>query len=127
MRRSIIIALVVAVLTVGLGAFSEGRIHHLSEEYQRQLAEVGEALDRSDWLHAQAQVLALFAQWEEGIDGVQLWVNHEDTDSITRALHGLLASLTAKDALSSLLYYGECMENFAHLYHRDAFTWKNIL
>ena len=127
MRRSIIVALAVAIVTLALGLFSEGRISALAEGCQQGLYRVGESLNAEDWTRAQAQTTALLARWEKEIDAVQLWVNHEDACAVTRSLRGLLASLTLRDSLSSLLYYGECMENFAHLYHRDAFTLKNIL
>lgn len=71
--------------------------------------------------------MAISSAWARESGWVQLWVNHADTDNVTQALRGLMSAISLQDEMNALLYYGDCLENFGHLHHRDAFTLKNIL
>lgn len=127
MRRSLIVSLVILLLVAVIGGLCEAYNGDLARRYTEGLAPLESDLRVGRWQQAAAQAEALARQWEGEQTWVQLWVNHAETDAVTRALHGLITSARLQDRLSAMLYFDECMENFAHLHHRDAFTLKNIL
>lgn len=127
MKRSLIVSIVILVLVAAVGGGCELITHRLVRGYQEALTAIAGRLAVDRWQEAAARTERLSKQWEQASAWVQLWVNHADTDAVSHALRGLLASIRQQDSLSSMLYYGECVENFTHLHHRDAFTLKNIL
>lgn len=127
MKRSLIVAVVILVLVAAVGGGCEAYTHRLVRACQAELTRAAGDMANARWQAAAARVEQLALRWEGACAWVQLWVNHADTDAVSHALRGLLASVNQRDHLSSMLYYGECVENFAHLHHRDAFTLKNIL
>ena len=127
MKRSLILSVAILAVILLLGGYVEHATQSAARRYQQALYDVGSSLENADWPQARDQLAALSARWERECEGIQLWVNHADTDAVTHALNGLIASVDLRDILSSRLYLGECLENFNHLHHRDAFTLKNIL
>lgn len=127
MKRSLIVSLVILLLVAAVGGGCEMYTHRMVTDYQTALTEAAGDMANQRWQAAAGQVERLSLQWERACPWVQLWVNHADTDAVSHAFRGLLASLRQQDPLSSMLCYGECVENLAHLHHRDAFTLKNIL
>ena len=127
MKRSLIVAVVILILVAAMGGGCEYYTHRLVRSCQAALTDIAGSMAKEQWQAAVDGVERLSLRWERVCSWVQLWVNHADTDAVSHALRGLLASLNQRDRLSSMLYYGECVENFAHLHHRDAFTLKNIL
>ena len=127
MRRSLIVSLVILLLVAAVGGGCEIYTGLLVRRFQSMLAQAGADAAQGRWEEATGRVEKISLQWEKECAWVQLWANHAETDAVRGALRGLLTSLDARDSLSSMLYYGECVENFAHLHHRDAFTLKNIL
>ncbi|MBQ9299753.1 MAG: DUF4363 family protein [Clostridia bacterium] len=95
--------------------------------YRLALMPVEAALDGGQWEEALRLTQQISIQWEREAGFIQLWINHADTDAVTHALRGLEISARNADFLSAMLFYGDCVENFDHLHHRDAFTLKNIL
>ena len=127
MKRRVIIILAVLAFIAGVGGVCEAAGHVASRRYTESLEAVMEDFEAGDWEGAEDGASRLFARWEEECGLFQTWMRHTDTDAVTHALRALRASLSERDRLSVLLYYGECLENFSHLHHRDAFTLKNIL
>ncbi len=127
MKRSLIVSVVILVLVAAVGGGCELYTHRLVRSYQEALTAIAGRLAQGQWEEASARTERLSLRWEQACAWVQLWINHADTDAVSHALRGLQASLNQRDLLSSMLYYGESVENFAHLHHRDAFTLKNIL
>ena len=127
MKRSVILICVLLSAILALGGYVERSTHDAARRYQQALHQVGEAFEAARWEEALRMLSEISASWQKEREGIQLWVNHADTDAVTRALTGLKSSLQSRDLLSSRLYLGECLENFNHLHHRDAFTLKNIL
>lgn len=127
MRRCVIVIAVILALVVCAGGLCEGYNSALVRRYRQVLLPISAAIQQENWQEAARQTAALAQQWDREAGWVQLWIHHAETDAVSHALNGLSASLAARDTLSSWLYYGECIENFAHLHHRDAFTLKNIL
>lgn len=127
MRRSFILLLVVTALVLGLGVLCEVGNQRVAQKYQKAMLEVGVALGEGRWKRAEEMTMAISGAWARESGWVQLWVNHADTDNVTQALRGLMSAISLQDEMNALLYYGDCLENFGHLHHRDAFTLKNIL
>lgn len=127
MRRSLILLLVVTVLVLGLGVLCEWGNQRVSQKYQDAMLQVGVALGDGRWEQAETMTMAISSAWARESGWVQLWVNHADTDNVTQALRGLMSAISLQDEMNALLYYSDCLENFGHLHHRDAFTLKNIL
>ncbi len=127
MKRSLIVAVVILILVAAVGGGCEYYTHRLVHACQATLTRAAGDVAVGRWQDALEGAEQLSLRWEGACAWIQLWVNHADTDAVSHALRGLLASLNQRDRLSSMLYYGECVENFAHLHHRDAFTLKNIL
>ena len=95
--------------------------------YCLSLLLVETALNKSNYDEAARLTQRLSAQREREAAWMQLWINHADTDAVTHALRGLETCARQADFLHAMLFYGDCVENFDHLHHRDAFTLKNIL
>ena len=127
MRRSLIVTLVILLLVGTVGGACEWYNSSAVRRYRLALLPVASALNSEDWETAARLTQEISARWEKEAGWMQLWVNHSDADAVSHALRGLEASAMNADALSALLFYGDCMENFDHLHHRDAFTLKNIL
>lgn len=127
MRRRLIVSLVILLFVGAVGGSTEAYNTSMVRRYKNELLLTADAVSREDWAAASRSVENLSMQWEKECSWVQLWVNHAETDAVSRSLQGLLTALGQRDLLSVRLYYGECVENFAHLHHRDAFTLKNIL
>lgn len=127
MRRSVIVSVAVLLFVAAVGGLAEGYNGDVALRYGDSLRPLGAAISQEDWQEAQRLADAVFTRWEGETAWIQLWINHADTDAVTRALRSLQTAIRARDALSAQLYLGDCVENFAHLHHRDAFTLKNIL
>ena len=127
MRRCLTVSLVILLLVAAVGGGCEWYTAHAVAAYRQALLPVEAAMAAGGWQKAQALAESVATRWERDYALVQLWVNHADADAVSRALRGLITAIVQRDRLSALLYYGDCVENFAHLHHRDAFTLKNIL
>ena len=120
MRRCVIVSIAILVFIALVGGACEGYNAGIARRYGDGLRLLGAALGERRWREARLDAERI-AAW------IQLWVNHAETDAVTHALRALQSSIGEEDHLSAMLYYDECVENFAHLRHRDAFTLKNIL
>ena len=127
MKRSLIVAVAILLLVAAVGGGCEMYTHRLVRACQAELTRAAGEMANARWQAAAARVEQLALRWEGACAWVQLWVNHADTDAVTHALRGLEISAQNEDFLSAMLFYGDCVENFDHLHHRDAFTLKNIL
>lgn len=127
MRRSLTVSIAIVFLILSVGLFCEGAAGEAARHYQGRLTEINARLQQAEWTEARQMLLALSSQWEKESGWMQLWIHHAETVAVSHALRGLIASAQAEDPLSCQLYFDECMENFDHLHHRDAFTLKNIL
>ena len=127
MRRCLTVSLAILLLVAAVGGGCELYTAHAVADYRQAMLPVEAAILAGGWQRAQALAEKVAARWEKDYELVQLWVNHADADAVSRALRGLNTAVVQRDRLSALLYYGDCVENFAHLHHRDAFTLKNIL
>lgn len=127
MKRRLTLTILTLVFILVLGTLCEIGSSRIAHRYQRALLHAGAALSEKNWDRALSLVNDLALQWDHESGFVQLWINHADVDDVTQGLIYLQAAIISQDSFAALLYYGECMENFGHLHHRDAFTLKNIL
>lgn len=127
MRRCVIVSIAILIFIALVGGACEGCNAGIERRYGDGLRLLGAALGERKWREARLDAERIAARWEKEMPWIQLWVNHAETDAVTHALRALQSSIGEEDRLSAMLYYDECVENFAHLRHRDAFTLKNIL
>ena len=127
MKRQLILTLVVTVFVLLLGLSCEYGSHRVATEFQEKLLPISAALSEKHWDAALRHTSELYAAWQKSSRVVQLWVNHADIDDVTEGLLALRSAVIARDFPSALTAYYQCVENFGHLHHRDAFTLRNIL
>ncbi len=127
MIRQLILTLSLLFCTLLLGLLCEVSTHRIANEYQSDMLSVALHLSEKDWESALRRTENIHMDWQKTCRVVQLWINHADIDHVTEALICLRAAIIAQDFSSSLTAYGQCLENFGHLHHRDAFTLRNIL
>ena len=127
MKRQLILTIVLAVFVLALGIACEYGSHKIATGFQADMLAVGLALAEEDWNTALMHTEKVYTAWQKKCRLVQLWVNHTDIDHVTESLIDLRAAVISQDLSAALTAYGESVENFGHLHHRDAFTLRNIL
>ncbi|MBQ1946473.1 MAG: DUF4363 family protein [Clostridia bacterium] len=127
MKRQLFLTLFLLAFTLLLGIVCEFGGRHYATLYQNDMLPVAAALAEEDWDEALRRIEIIRTNWKQDSRIVQLWVNHADIDHVSEALISLLAAVITRDLTSALDACGQCVENFGHLHHRDAFTLRNIL
>jgi len=127
MKRQLILTLTLMVLVLLLGLSCEYGSRTIADHFQGGMLRVALALSEEEWDKALLHTENIYMQWQQKSRFVQLWVNHADIDHVTESLIELRSAVIARDFSSALTACGECIENFGHLHHRDAFTLRNIL
>lgn len=127
MKRQLILTLSLLLFTLLLGIFCEYSSCRITNDYLSDMLSVAMYLSEKDWENALSCTESIHMDWQKKSRVVQLWINHADIDHVTEALLSLRAAIMAQDFSASLAAYGQCVENFGHLHHRDAFTLRNIL
>lgn len=127
MKRQLILTLSLLIFTLLLGLVCEYGSRRITNDYQSDMLSVALHLSEEDWESALLRTESIHMDWQQKCRVVQLWINHADIDHVTEALLALRAAIIAQDFSAALTAYGQCVENFGHLHHRDAFTLRNIL
>lgn len=127
MRTNLIIALVLLLLTIGLGILEESETWVLSQRYESAALELQIMVEKQEWSRAAEIAGSYLADWRTTIPWLQILINHEDIDDITLALERLRAAIGARDQGSCYEACAELRENARHIHHRDAFTLGNVL
>lgn len=127
MKRQLILTLSLLAFTLLLGLACEYGSYRVANDFQSDMLSVGLHLAEEDWESALLRTENIYADWQKECRIVQLWVNHADIDHVTGSLISLRAAIITQDLSAALTAYGESVENFGHLHHRDAFTLRNIL
>ncbi len=127
MKRQLILTLIILAATLLVGLACEYGSQQIARTYQNDLLPVALALSEEDWDNALLRTENIYSDWQKQNRIVQLWVNHKDIDDVTAGLIDLRAALLSRDFDAALRACGQCIENFGHLHHRDAFTLRNIL
>lgn len=127
MKRQLILTLVLLAVTLLVGLACEYGSLQVARTYQNDLLSVALALSEEDWDNALLHTENICVGWQKQSRIVQLWINHKDIDDVAAGLIDLRAALLSRDFSAALSACGQCVENFGHLHHRDAFTLRNIL
>ena len=127
MKRQLILTLILLAVTLLVGIACEYGSLRIARTFQNDLLSVALALTEEDWDNALMRTESIRSEWQKQNRIVQLWVNHKDIDDVTAGLIDLRAALLSQDFPAALSACGQCVENFGHLHHRDAFTLRNIL
>lgn len=127
MKRQLILTLSLLIFTLLLGFFCEFSSRRIANSYQSDMLSVAVHLSEENWQGALRRTENIHADWQKKCRIVQLWINHADIDHVTESLIALRSAIIAQDFSAALAAYSQCVENFGHLHHRDAFTLRNIL
>ena len=121
----ITLALLAAVLAGSL--WLSQRAEDVSQRFAGAAAEMRQLTEAQDWEAAAHRLTALQQEWEDTFPGLQMQLNHEDTDELTLAMRTLEAGIRTQSAPLCALGCTQMEESAQHLSHRDAFNWANIL
>lgn len=127
MRTSLWIAVGLLAAVLLAGTLTSGQMRAVSERYVAAAEELYILSVQGEWQRAAETASAYLADWRSLVPLLQMFINHEDTDSMTLSLVTLQAGIAARDIPGCLTACAELRENAQHLYHRDAFTWANVL
>lgn len=127
MRTSLVISFVLLLLTVGGGFLEEAETRILSERYISAAEELRIMSEKQEWSRAKDAINAYIDSWENTVPWLQILINHEDIDDVTLALVRLKAAVAAQEQGDCYEACAELRENAGHIYHRDAFSWGNVL
>ena len=127
MRTGLYISLLLLAATIAAGMVSAGEIGRISARYVSAAEELSVMTEKHDWERAAQTVAAYLDSWRDTVPALQTLINHEDTDSVTLSLLQLQAAIRAKDEAGCFTACAELRENALHLYHRDGFSWANVL
>lgn len=121
----ITLALLAAVLSGSL--WLSHRAEAVSQGFADAAGEMRLLTEAQEWEAAARRLAVLQQTWEETLPGLQMQLNHEDTDELTLAMRTLEAGIRTQSAPLCALGCTQMEESARHLYHRDAFNWANIL
>ncbi|MBQ4553371.1 MAG: DUF4363 family protein [Clostridia bacterium] len=127
MKRQLKLTVALLVITLLLGVACEYGGYYIAHTFQEDLLSVAISLSDKDWGSALNRTQSIHEAWQQKSRIVQLWINHTDIDDVTAGLIDLRSALLSQDFSAALSACGQCVENFGHLHHRDAFTLRNIL
>ena len=127
MRTNMVIALLLLALTVGGGMMAQRQTGKLSQRYVSAAEELKILTEKGEWRRAKETVSAYRADWQRTARWLQMLINHDDIDDVTLSLDRLEAAICLQEAAGCLEICAELRENARHIYHRDAFTWGNVL
>ena len=127
MRTSLTLALILLAVVIAGGVVCSGLTSRVSDQYISAAEEMIVLTGAGEWQRAEETAQAYLERWEGMERWLQILINHDDTDDVNLALEHVLAGIQARDVslcLESCCTLRECAE---HIYHRDAFTWGNVL
>lgn len=127
MRTSLWIAIGLLAVVLLTGAVTSVQMRGISDRYVSAAEELFVLTVLGDWVRSAETAADYLTDWRSVVPKLQMLINHDDTDAVTLALVRLQAAIAARDAAGALSACAELRENAEHLYHRDAFTWANVL
>ncbi|MGN0779471.1 MAG: DUF4363 family protein [Aristaeellaceae bacterium] len=127
MRTSLTLALILLAVVIAAGAADAMLTSRVSAQYIAAAEELLVLTEGEDWQRAQDAAEAYLQRWEGTERWLQIFINHDDTDDVTLALKHVLAGIRAKSVPECLEACYTLRECAAHISHRDAFTWGNVL
>ena len=92
----ITLALLAAVLAGSL--WLSQRAEDVSQRFTGAAAEMRQLTEAQNWEAAAHRLTALQQEWEDTLPGLQMQLNHEDTDELTLAMRTLEAGIRTQSA-----------------------------
>lgn len=127
MRTNWVVTLALLVVVLCGCIWLSQRAETVSQHFADAAEEMRALTQAQDWGNAALQLRALQQEWEATLPWLQMQLNHEDADDLTLAMRALEAGILTRNAPMCALGCAQMEESARHLYHRDAFTWANIL
>ena len=127
MQRMVIISALAFLLIVLIGGFCGIKSREISEEYQLAMEEIEALAETGAWEAALSLAQRAEETWNEKSRMLGMWVNHGDLDEVSGGLLHIKTALAEKKLFETMIYCREVHFALSHLYHRDAFSLKNIL
>ena len=127
MRSRLFISIALLLLVVAGGMLNARVARGISDRYVSAAEELLVLTESGQWQRAADTAGAYHASWEKTLSWLQILINHEDGDSLSRALLMVESGIRTRDVSLCVQGCDEMKEAAQHLYHRDAFTLGNVL
>ncbi len=127
MNKRILCVVITLPVVLALGISSMVFTQSVSEMYVDQVRELEELARAGDMAGAQKMLTDIATEWREKETFLQLWVVHQDTDTVTRHIIGVQVGLTLGDEALFFDHSAQLIEALRHLHHRDDLTLGNVL
>lgn len=127
MRSGLRISLALLAVVIVCGVMNIRVTKDISTRYVSAAEELRTLVQAGDWERAGQTVEAYHQTWKDTLQWLQMLINHNDGDEVSRALERIEAGIQAQDAATCLEGCAELREAAEHIYHRDAFTLGNVL
>ena len=127
MRSRLFISIALLLLVVAGGMLNARVARGISDRYVSAAEELLVLTESGQWQRAADTAGAYHASWEKTLSWLQILINHEDGDSLSRALLMVESGIRTRDVSLCVQGCGEMKEAARHLYHRDALTLGNVL
>lgn len=127
MRSKLWISLVLLLIVLAGGWLLSRRTAETSEALTGAAAELRRLCEAGDWDGAARSLSGWQRRWEEWLPGLQMTIDHADTDQVSLALLTLQAGIRTRSAPLCALGCVQLEESARHLHHRDALCWQNVL
>lgn len=127
MRSRFFISIALLLVVVAGGMLNAQVARGISDRYVSAAEELLVLTESGQWQRAADTAGAYHASWEKTLSWLQILINHEDGDSLSRALLMVESGIRMRDVSLCVQGCGEMKEAAQHLYHRDAFTLGNVL
>lgn len=127
MRTRLCISIVLLVLVILGGVGNIFLTKDISNRYVSAAEELSALAQEKNWPRAMDTVKGYLSSWKDTLAWLQMLINHDDGDEVSRALERIEAGIQGQDVLTCLEGCSELREAAEHIYHRDAFTLGNIL
>ena len=127
MRSRLFISIALLLLVVAGGMLNARVARGISDRYVSAAEELLVLTESGQWQRAADTAGAYHASWEKTLSWLQILINHEDGDSLSRALLMVESGIRTRDVSLCVQGCDEMKEAAQHLYHRDALTPGNVL
>lgn len=127
MRSRLFISIALLLLVVAGGMLNARVARGISDRYVSAAEELLVLTESGQWQRAADTAGAYHASWEKTLSWLQILINHEDGDSLSRALLMVESGIRTRDVSLCVQGCDEMKEAAQHLYHRDALTLGNVL
>jgi len=127
MRTRLCISIVLLAVVILGGVGNIFLTKDISNRYVSASEELAALAQDENWPRAAETAEGYLTSWKETLSWLQMLINHDDGDEVSRALERIEAGIQGQDVLTCLEGCSELREAAEHIYHRDAFTLGNIL